>query len=490
MPIQIRFFGHTVAVLSAIASLASPALCQSDSGVLVTVATGLNQPIGLIAEPGNDSRFFVIGKTGIVSVLNVDRNGASETYSVGAVPALDITSRVYSPGNRGMLGLAFPPDYATSGKVYIFYTTQETGTDTGVICRFTRDPANPARFLPESRELIFTAPIGIYHHGGCLRFGPDGMLYFSKGDEGNIGLLAARNPGVLYGKLLRLDVTRDDFPLDPLRNYGIPPENPFAHQAGGLPEIWAVGLRSPWQFSFDRQTGAMWMGDVGESSWEEVTYTAPGRPSVDYGWPSYEGNVPGPFGTLGANPAAITFPTYAYPHTQQPGYAANQLGCSVNGGYVYRGVLIPSWSGRYFWSDFCSGQVFSGMRSATSGLMTDVRAMNEGLYLPVNGVTPPPLSNPVAFGESNAGELFICEFGGRIRKMVPRYAAADIGRAGGQVGPDGALDNNDFVVFIDWFFFSDSRCDMGRAGGLPGSDGVIDNNDFIVFINNFFTNLP
>jgi glucose/arabinose dehydrogenase len=488
------FVASVVAVSSAVGATmcgGAAALAQADSGTLVTVAGGLNQPIGLMAPPGDDSRLFVIGKTGMVYTLNVERNGSSETYSVASQPALDITARVYSPGNRGLLGLAFPPDYAISGKAYIFYTTQETGLDTGVICRYTRDPANPGRFLPQSRELIFTAPIGIYHHGGCLRFGPDGYLYFSKGDEGNLGLLAARNPGVLYGKLLRLDVAngRDDFPLDPFRNYGIPTDNPFAHQAGGMPEIWAVGLRSPWQFSFDRQTGALWMGDVGEASWEEMTCTPAGRTNIDYGWPSYEGNVPGPFGTLGADPSRLAFPAYVYPHAVQPGYTEDQTGCSVNGGYVYRGALIPSWAGRYFWSDFCSSRVFSGVRSTVNWLMTDVTDMNDGLMLPVNGVTPPELSNPVAFGEDNAGELFICEFGGRIRKMVPRYAAADIGRAGGAAGPDGTLDNNDFVVFVDWFFSSDARCDMGKVGGEPGGDGVFDNNDFIVFIDAFFNHL-
>ncbi|HYD01199.1 MAG TPA: PQQ-dependent sugar dehydrogenase [Phycisphaerales bacterium] len=470
------------------AATASSALAQANSGVLVTVASGINQPIGVIPEPGNDSRLFVIGKTGQILVLNVSRDGRAETYSTAPTPALDITSRVFSPGNRGLLGLAFPPDYQQSGKAYVFYTTQETGIDTGVICRYTRDPANPARFLPESRELIFTAPIGVYHHGGCLRFGPDGYLYFAKGDEGNMGLLAARNPGVYFGKMLRLDVTngRDDFPLDPFRNYGIPATNPYAAQPGALPEVWAVGLRSPWQFSFDRQTGALWMGDVGESTWEEITCIPAGRAGVDYGWPSFEGNVAGPFGTLGADPARISFPAYVYPHEPRPGYSDAEVGCSVNGGFVYRGTQIPSWSGRFFWSDFCSNHVFSGVRSTEDYLMTDVTVMTDGLHQPINGVTPPPLSNPVAFGEDNSGELFICEFGGRIRKMVPRFAAADIGRAGGSEGQDGTLDNNDFIVFIDWFFSTDARCDMGKVGGAPGGDGVLDSNDFIVFIDLFF----
>lgn len=475
----------------ALAGTCASARGQADGGVLITVATGLNQPIGIVAEPGNDNRLYAIGKTGLINLLRVDHNGSAETYSVAPTPVLDITARVYSPGNRGMLGLAFAPDYATSGQAYVFYTTQETGTDTGVICRYTRDPANPERFLPESRELIFTAPIGPYHHGGCLRFGPDGYLYFSKGDEGNIGLLQARNPGAIYGKLLRLDVTngRDDFPADPNRNYGIPRDNPFNGIAGGLPEIWAVGLRSPWQFSFDRQTGDLWMGDVGESSWEEVTCVPAQHGPLDFGWPSYEGFVAGPFGTLGADPARITFPAYAYPHTLQPGYTQNQVGCSVDGGYVYRGGLIPSWHGRYFWSDFCSSRVYSGVRGG-NGLMTDLLDMTDGLLLPAGGVTPPAISNPVAFGEDNSGELFICEIGGRIRKVVPRFAAADVGRVGGVVGPDGVLDTNDFVVFIDWFFSSDMRCDMGQVGGIPGSDGEIDNNDLIVFVDAFFQNAP
>jgi glucose/arabinose dehydrogenase len=455
-------------------------------GVLVTVASGLNQPIGLMSVPGDDSRLFVIGKTGVIYTLNVNNDGHVKTYTTLPTPAIDLTSLVYPQDNRGLLGMAFPADYQTSGNVYLFTNTLATGLDLGMIVRYQRDAANPDRFAPASRQVIFSAPVGIYHHGGCLRFGPDGFLYFSKGDEGNIGILQARNPGTYYGKILRLDVTRDDFPLDPLRNYGIPEGNPFAHTAGGLPEVWAEGLRSPWQFSFDRQTGDIWVGDVGESSWEEVTCLPAGHaPLADFGWPSYEGNAPGPFGTMGADPTRVLFPAYVYPHQPQGAFDANHSGCSVDGGYVYRGALFPSWRGRYFWSDFCTSRIFSGVRGP-DGHLTDVADMTAGLTTPEGSVTPAPLSNVVAFGEDNAGELFVCEIGGRVRKIVPRTAAADIGRAGGLVGPDGELDNNDFIVFINWFFSADTRCDIGSRGGQPGGDGVFDNNDLIVYVNTFF----
>lgn len=480
-------------VLAIAGAACGTAWAQPDAGAVVTVASGLNMPLGVMSVPGDDGRLFVIGKTGLIWTMTVTATESGQTYTVLPTPALDLTSLVYPFDNRGLLGMAFPPDYQTSGHVYLFTNTLSTGVDAGMIVRYTRDAADPNRFDPASRKVIFSALVGPYHHGGCLRFGPDGFLYFSKGDEGNAGILQARNPGTYFGKILRFDVAndRDDFPLDPMRNYAIPDGNPFAHSAGGMPEVWAVGLRSPWQFSFDRQTGDLWVGDVGENNWEELTCISPEQtPFPDLGWPAYEGLVAGPFGTMGAPASRITFPAYAFPHSPQPGFGENETGCSVNGGFVYRGSLMPSWKGRYFWSDFCSNRVFSGLRGA-NGAMTDVVDMTDGLMTPVDGVpSPSPLGNMVAFGEDNAGELFICEIPGRVRKIVPRFGAADIGRAGGLVGADGALDNNDFVVFIDWFFTTDVRCDMGKAGGMPGGDGVLDNNDVIVFMNLFFASMP
>lgn len=488
--INLRKCAWSVAALSSLSVADGVALAGNDSGVLVTIAANLNQPVGVMGVPGDDSRLFVIGKTGVISVLTVTPAGSGQTYTLLPTPALDITSLVYPFDNRGLLGLAFAPDYQTSGFVYLFTNTLSTGLDTGMIVRYKRDANDPNKFDPASRTVIFNAPVGPYHHGGCLRFGPDGYLYFSKGDEGNIGILQCRNPGTYYGKVLRFDVSHDDFPLDPMRNYAIPADNPFAHTSGGMPEVWAMGLRSPWQFSFDRATGDMWIGDVGENYWEELTCILAAPASMpDLGWPSYEGSVAGPFGTMGVDPSRVTFPAYAYPHELQAGYTQEETGCSVNGGFVYRGSLIPSWRGRYFWSDFCSGRIFSGVRGPT-GAMVDVADMTQGVMTPVGGVTPHLLSNLVAFGEDNSGELFTCELGGRVRKFVPRYVAADIGMAGGFAGSDGALDNNDFIVFIDWFFSADARCDLGKAGGMPGSDGVFDNNDLVVFIDMFFSETP
>ncbi|MBY0307993.1 MAG: PQQ-dependent sugar dehydrogenase, partial [Phycisphaerales bacterium] len=379
-------------------------------GVLVTVASGLNQPIGLMSVPGDDSRLFVIGKTGLIYTLGVSANAGAKTYTLRPQPAIDLTSVVYSFDNRGLTGMAFPPDYATSGKVYLFTNTQSLGGDQGAIVRYRRDPSNPEAFIPSSREVIFTALSGPYHHGGCVRFGPDGYLYLSKGDEGNIGILQCRNPGTFFGKILRFDVTRDDFPVDPVRNYGIPDDNPFAHAPGGLPEVWAQGLRSPWQFSFDRQTGDMWVGDVGENSWEEVTCLQAGSaPLADFGWPNFEGLVAGPFGTMGADPSRILFPAYAYPHQAQTGFDESRTGCSVNGGFVYRGSAFPTWRGRYFWSDFCASRIMSGVRGP-DGRLTDVADMTDALTSPQGSVVPDAPAYLVAFGEDNEGELFVCDF--------------------------------------------------------------------------------
>jgi glucose/arabinose dehydrogenase len=304
--------------------------------------TGLTRNVSVAQDPTDPAVQYVVQKDGAVRVL---KNGAI----VGTF--LDITPLVQSADERGLLGLALAPDYIVSGHVYIHYSTR---TDYTQIVRFTRSAANPYQIDLSSRLDIFSEwNSSRIHRGGTLRFGPDGMLYIGLGDAGN--WINAQRPETPFGKMLRIDVSRDDFPLDPARNYGIPLTNPFpaGNPLGARPEIWAFGYRNPWKFSFDDPasggSGGMLVADVGQDAWEEVDYEPPLAAGRNYGWNVWEGNHATGQTTLAYEP--VTFPTFEYNHT---------VGRSITGGYVYRGWLLgTAYRGRYFYADYILKKIFS-----------------------------------------------------------------------------------------------------------------------------------
>ncbi|MDP1660877.1 MAG: PQQ-dependent sugar dehydrogenase, partial [Phycisphaerales bacterium] len=428
-------------------------------------------------------------------------------------------------GEEGVLSIVFAPDYTTSGKFYIYYTMNApaangnitwsfSGNGTGgnpytattngqnVVFEFQRDPANHSLALASSENMVFTVADPYTNHNGAhMAFGSDGMLYFGTGDggSGNDPGDRAGNPNSLLGKMLRIDPSSDGFPADATRNYAIPAGNPYAG-GGGSPEIWARGLRNPWRWSFDRWNGDTWIADVGQNLWEEVNrVVGNGGPNLHYGWRAREGLISTGLST--SYSATYTGPLYVYPHsTGQAGtngnYASGTSGFSIVGGYVYRGNAIRPWRGKYIFSDTYTNQVWAFNSTVPTGAGTPAAVGLENwttlLRSTVGGVTPASISNIVSFGEDNDGELFIVQIGGRIRKIVPQNtqpALADVGIQGGIAGTDGNFDNNDFIVFIDWFFNGDPRADMGKQGGLAGVDQRLDNNDFIVFIDAFFNGL-
>ena len=344
---------------------------------------GLTQPVFITNADDGSGRLFIVERAGRILILD---NGI-----LLPTPYLDIRSIVNSAsGEQGLLALAFHPNYETNGQFYTVHTAQDGSL---LLSKFTRSSINSAN--PNSRNTLLSIPHPTYqnHNGGTLAFGPDGYLYWSTGDGGGGGdpFNNAQNLNVLLGKVLRLDVDHQD----PGLNYSIPSSNPFYNNPNQRGEIWVYGLRNPWRFSFDRQTGDMFIGDVGQGVREEIDFQSAGSTGGEnYGWRIMEGtNCYNP--SSGCNQSGKVLPIAEYDHS---------LGCSVTGGYVYRGPLYPPMQGRYFFSDFCSGILFS--------LYDD----------PVNGWTKTQITDTPysvsTFGQDEQGELFIADYNaGKIYQL-------------------------------------------------------------------------
>jgi glucose/arabinose dehydrogenase len=345
------------------------------------VMSGLASPVGLAQAGDGSGRLFILEQSGVILVW---QNG-----SILPQPFLDIRQRVGSDGSeRGLLGLAFHPQYAQNGYFYINYTDLSGNT---VIARYqvSSDDPNRAQADSEIRLLQVTQPFA-NHNGGEVTFGPDGFLYLGLGDGGSGGdpYGNGQSLGTLLGKILRLDVNNGD-------PYSIPASNPFAN-GGGLPEIWAYGLRNPWRFSFDHLTGDLYIGDVGQNSWEEIDFLPAGSPGgTNFGWNIMEGFHP----YQGSAPAGgdLTPPVVEYGH---------DMGCSVTGGVVYRGERLPGWQGVYLFGDYCSGNVW--------GLLRDPQGNWQSRLL---FETPARITS---FGEDESGEVYMVDYGGRVYTLAEK----------------------------------------------------------------------
>lgn len=333
-----------------------------------------------MAVPGDGSgRLFVTRLSGQISII---KNGA-----LLPTPFLDITSRVGWSGNeQGLLGLAFDPSYFTNGRFYVYYTDSSAVIH---LSRFTRSAINPDLADDSSESILFTQPHNdsTVHFGGQLAFGPDGYLYISVGDGGPGGdpNNNAQNLDTLLGKILRINVKGAS-------GYTIPAGNPFSGP-NQRKEIWAYGLRNPWRFSFDRSSGDLLIADVGQESYEEINFQKSGASGGrNYGWHYREGLHP----YTGTPPAGavLTDPIYEYDHSQ---------GCSITGGYVYRGLSLPEFRGIYLYADFCQGKVW-GLRNVGG------QWINQPLFQPVKFIT--------SFGQDESGELYILTNDGLVLKLV------------------------------------------------------------------------
>lgn len=342
------------------------------------VATVPGRPLAIANAGDGSGRLFVAEQGGGVYIV--------KGSVVTSTPFLNISSQVSSGGEQGLLGLAFHPNFPSDPRVYVDYTDTAGNT---VVSSFTVDPAAPNSVISGSEvAILHVAQPYPNHNGGGIAFGPDGYLYIALGDGGSGGdpQNHAQDLGSLLGKILRIDV---DHPSGG-RNYGIPASNPFAGQAGKQGEIWLYGLRNPFRFSFDRATGNLWIGDVGQDKWEEVDVARAGVGGLDFGWNVMEGSHCYSPGT-GCSTAGLTLPIVEYPHT---------FGCAVIGGNVYRGSASPVLRGGYVFSDECTGITWA-VNAAASGAqsLVQVAAAPGGI---------------AGYGESESGELYAADLGGSI----------------------------------------------------------------------------
>ena len=339
------------------------------------VTAGLSSPV-FLTQPLDDGRIFVVEQGGTIRIV---RDGVLQP-----TPFLDISSRVLSGGERGLLSVAFHPQYATNHFFYVYFTTQTNGDIR--IERFTATSAEVAD--PTSSKLILTVAHSDQpnHNGGLLTFGPDGMLYAGLGDGGGGGdpLMNGQNYDALLGSLLRLDVDNGD-------PYAIPSDNPFVGQSGRRGEIWAKGLRNPWRYAFDKPTGLLYIADVGQNLHEEVDVQPAKAGGLNYGWNIMEGQ--NCYNASTCSQTGLTPPVIAYDHTNGA--------CSITGGYVYRGVSIPEVVGHFFYSDYCEGFLRSFRYS--NGTAVDQKDW---------GVT---MSSVTSFGLDAAGEIYVLTGNGVFR---------------------------------------------------------------------------
>jgi glucose/arabinose dehydrogenase len=398
------------------AGVAGPAAAQGQATSLL-VASGLTQPL-FVAAPDGDPRLFVVERAGRIRIV---KNGVTL-----ATPFLDIQTRVGTLGEGGMLGLAFPADYASSGLFTVYYTDLNTDS---VVARF-EVTGNPDVADPNSEEelLFIDQPNGTgfqNHKGGTLHYGVDGFLWFATGDGGGSNDPAenAQNPQSLLGKMLRLDVGPAFAPGSiPVAGeaYRIPADNPFVASAP-RDEIWALGLRNPYRWSFDRATGDLWIGDVGQNALEEVDFEPAGDPGGrNYGWDVMEGgncNPNDPAPAPPCNDPSLSLPVHQY------GRSAGD--CSIIGGNVYRADFSPL-RGLYFFGDFCTGNVWS-FDPAT------LTVVNRNAQL---GAAAGVGFTLVAFGEDGLGRLLLVQ---RNAGTVHRIAAVAPPPPGCGIGPELAL---------------------------------------------------
>jgi glucose/arabinose dehydrogenase len=346
---------------------------------LVEVASGLQSPVHLTA-PASDARLFIVEQPGRIRIV--------ENGQLLPTPFLDIAAKVSSGGERGLLSVAFHPRYAQNGFLYVNYTDRAGDTR---IERY-RVSANRNLADPASASLVLHVrqPYS-NHNGGQVAFGPDGMLYIGMGDGGGGGdpEEAGQDPLQLLGKLLRIDV-------DAAQPYGIPAGNPYAGRSGGRGEIWALGMRNPWRFSFDRTANLLYVADVGQNRLEEVNVVPAGQAGVNYGWDVMEASdcfEP----SSGCPRAGLTLPVLEYTHDD---------GCSITGGFVYRGQAIPGLQGHYLYADYCEGWVRS-FRHA------DGQAVDKRSY-PLADV-----GNISSFGEDSQRELYVISHRGTVHRIAP-----------------------------------------------------------------------
>ncbi|MBD3257505.1 glucose dehydrogenase [candidate division GN15 bacterium] len=429
--------------------------------------TGLSSPILILPMPGDTTRELVVEQGGRIRLIE---NGVIQPNFF-----LDIQSRVRSGGEQGLLGLAFHPDFANNRYVYVYYTA---GIPDGqsTVERFTVYPDLDSADINSDFVIFTQSQPAANHNAGMIDFGPDGYLYIALGDGGGAGDTDnnAQTRTTFLGKMLRIDV-------DGGSPYAVPPDNPFVGDPATLDEIWAIGLRNPWRWCFDGLTGDLWIADVGQGDWEEVNFApASDTGGLNYGWRLKEGdNCYNP--STNCDPLDTLYdPIHEYSHS---------LGCSITGGFVYRGCAVPDLDGAYFFGDYCSGRIWSFKYDGSSVLEFTERTSE--------------LGNPgfglVSFGYDYQGELYLVYSDGDIFKLVPDGVPSQCGVepccSGPSVGnvdgsPDDAVTLGDLTVLIDHLFISLAPLDCPEEGNTDESPGgEVTLGDLTVLIDHLFISL-
>ncbi|MCG8406505.1 MAG: PQQ-dependent sugar dehydrogenase [Phycisphaerales bacterium] len=429
-----------------------------------TLVTNLNRPVEVVAAPGDTDRLFIVEKRGVIRILDLNTNTLLPTPFLNISPTAPVAAhrRVVniSGGNdeRGLLGMAFHPNYGTTNFFFFVYYIDDSGFPGDTVIARYKIGGNLNEADPNSELILRTInQPESNHNGGCVRFGSDGKLYISTGDGGGANdnhppIGNSQNLQNLLGKILRLDIDIAS-PFIPADNPNIP--DPNSAQPFALPEIWSFGLRNPWRFSFDRLTGDMWIGDVGQGSREEINHVPVSSVGGEnYGWRCMEGNLCfiSPSGAIctcgGGN---LTDPVFDY---------ASVTRCSVVGGFVYRGLEIPEENGNYFYSDFCTGEVWSF--DPASPAATNVEHIDLTTTI-------------TAIGEGANGELYVCTgtstTSSTLRRIVPTCNSPS------DINADCSINLTDANILIDVLTDVDpgdpaleNRCDVNDDGNIDGED--------------------
>jgi glucose/arabinose dehydrogenase len=377
-----------------------------DTGALTTelFASGFNAPVYVTYAPGLPDWIFIVergsGTAASIQALNLT-SGQRQTFLV--------LSGLSTGGERGLLGLAFHPDFMNNRECFVNYT--DLAGDT-IVARISATTVNPPVASASSQQTVLKIQQPFANHnGGWIAFGPDGYLYIATGDGGSANdpnNRAQTREDVLLGKLLRINVDEDAFPNDPLRNYAIPPDNPFVNEPRVAKEIWAFGLRNPWRNAFDSATGDLYIADVGQSTAEELNFQpADSTGGENYGWRCMEGRACTGLTGCTCNSPDLTLPIHDYAHENSR--------CSITGGEVYRGASIPELAGTYFFADFCSGDIWSAR--VVDGNLVDLENRTSELAPPGDAA----IDAIVSFGRDADGELYICDFAdGEIYRIIKR----------------------------------------------------------------------
>lgn len=409
-------------------------ILNSQSINLVEFASGFTSPVEI--TNANDTRLFVVQQNGIIKI--VQPNGTTNSADF-----MNISSKVLFGGERGLLGLAFHPQYSTNGYFFVYYNNTAGNI---IVARYSVSPTNPDVADPASEKILLNIPKPFdNHNGGSIHFAPDGNLWIVTGDGGSGGdpNNNSQNKNSLLGKMLRIDVNATG-------PYNIPPDNPFAGAVAGADEIWAYGLRNAWKFSFDTDSGNAMIADVGQNAIEEINKMPITQAGINYGWRCYEGNTA--YNTTGC-PAmsTMTFPVAVYNHSGGR--------CSITGGYVYRGSQYPALQGKYFFADYCSTQI---------GILN---ADNSIVWSPASSG-----NNFSTFGQNSGKELFVAAVtSGKIFKITTGTLATG----------ETSTDNSVYIhpnpasekVFIEGFDNRNSTADLISTEGRIALDKAKIEND-------------